>query len=108
MSLSINILRGAEQDLNDLKKYLLREFSVGAWQNSYQLIKQGLAQISSFPESGSIPPELEHLGFSNYKQIIVGKNRIIYELNNAAIYVHIICDVRRDMPTLLNKRLFLS
>lgn len=32
-------------------------------------------------------------------------NRILYEIGDTIIYIHIICDIRRDMRTLLSRRL---
>jgi len=45
------------------------------------------------------------LGLQQYRQVISGMSRIIYELRDEVIYIHIVCDTRRDMRTLLSRRL---
>ena len=57
---------------------------------------------------GTIPPELEKLGLVQYRQILSGKNRIIYELRQNLIYIHIIADTRKEFRSLLMNRLLAS
>jgi len=37
-------------------------------------------------------------------KLLVGMNRIIYEVRDETLYIHIICDARRDLRTLLLRR----
>jgi hypothetical protein len=34
-----------------------------------------------------------------------GQNRVIYTRRDDTIYIHVVTDMRRDLPTLLKKRL---
>ncbi|MNL18597.1 hypothetical protein D3C87_1397480 [compost metagenome] len=61
--------------------------------------------IQAFPEGGAIPDELADLGLRQYRQVISGMNRILYEVRADVLYIHIVCDTRRDMRTLLSRRL---
>ena len=45
------------------------------------------------------------LNLSQYRQVVSGLNRIIYEVRQDTIYIHIIVDSRRDMNALLTRRL---
>lgn len=105
MTHKIIFLRQAELDLIELKKYILEHFSYKIWQISYNNIKKTIHSIALFPERGSIPSEMTKLNLNRYRQAISGKNRIIYEIGSQIIYIHIICDTRKDMMSLLVKRL---
>ena len=103
--MKVYFLAGAEQDLKDLRRYILRTFGETAWADSYQKIKASIHLLQAAPHSGSIPDELADLQPGRYRQIISGLNRILYEIRGEAIYIHIVCDSRRDMQTLLAQRL---
>jgi toxin ParE1/3/4 len=98
----VHILAGAEEDL---RRYILRAFGEAAWSESYLKIKQSVRALQDSPEIGSIPDELIDLHFDHYRQIVSGMNRIFYEIREDSLYIHIICDGRRDMRSLLMRRL---
>ncbi|MDI1254093.1 type II toxin-antitoxin system RelE/ParE family toxin [Thermomonas sp.] len=99
------ILQGAEADLRDLRHYLRRSFGAAAWQNSYRAIKRAVECIPTHPQAGKLPDELTALNLVQYGQVLAGMNRIIYEIRGETAYVHIVCDVRRDLQALLLRRL---
>lgn len=105
MKLQVVFLHSAECDLKELRSYILKRFGQKIWQESYSQIKNSVATLSQFPESGSIPDELDNLGLLQYRQVVAGMNRIIYETRNNIIYIHIVCDTRRDLRSLLMTRL---
>ena len=108
MPYNIVLLHQAEHDLIELKKYITENFSSTIWQTSYKNIKKSIRALQLLPDSGGIPIELHDLNLTQYRQIISGKNRIIYELKETMIYIHIICDVRQDLVDVLFKRLLRS
>ena len=61
--------------------------------------------IADHPRAGRIPPELESLNISQYRQVLSGMNRVIYELRDDTAYIHVACDTRRDLQGLLMKRI---
>lgn len=103
--MKVHFLPGAEEDLRDLRRYILRAFGNLTWQESYQKIKESVRLLRETPEIGSVPEELIDLQFDHYRQLVSGRNRILYEIRADAIYIHIICDDRRDMRSLLGRRL---
>lgn len=105
MSLRVVFLKSAEQDLRELRTYLIRNFGKDAWQASYTGIKGAVSAIRDFPLSGNVPEELEKLNLTQYRQVLSGMNRIIYEVRQETIYIHIVCDTRKDMKTQLARRL---
>lgn len=105
MSLKVVILESAEHDLKELRAYIVKNFSLEIWQNTYDNLKAYVRNLQEFPQVGSIPDEIEKLNLSQYRQILSGMNRIIYEVRQETIYIHIIVDARRDMKSLLTRRL---
>ena len=105
MSIKVVILESAEHDLTELRRYIVKNFSLKIWQNTYDKIKEVIRNLKTFPYTGSIPEELEKLNLSQYRQVISGMNRIIYEVRQDTLYIHIIVDGRRDMASLLTRRL---
>jgi hypothetical protein len=45
------------------------------------------------------------LNLSEYRQVLCGMNRIIYEIRQDVVFIHAVVDVRRDMVSLLTRRL---
>jgi len=108
VSIQVVLLKSAEQYLKQLKSYMIKQFGFTTWQASYQKIQESIHFIQTFPQSGKIPEELEKLNLYQYRQVISGINRIIYEIRQQTIYIHIICDTRKDMNALLMQRLLHS
>ncbi|RIZ65338.1 MAG: type II toxin-antitoxin system RelE/ParE family toxin [Methylococcales bacterium] len=105
MTVKVVILESAEQDLKELKAYLSKHFSLTTWQETFGKLKKSIRVLNDYPYSGTIPEEFERLNISQYRQIISGMNRIIYEVRQDILYIHIIVDARRDLKALLIRRL---
>ncbi|AMP17162.1 type II toxin-antitoxin system RelE/ParE family toxin [Collimonas pratensis] len=105
MSFQVVFLHSAEQDLKELKSYVIRNFGKNTWQHSYDKLKEAVNNLQKFPLEGKIPDEIQRLNLSQYRQVISGMNRIIYEIRQETIFIHIVCDTRKDMRTLLTTRL---
>ena len=103
--MKVVILDSAEQDLKDLRGYIVREFSRDTWLKTFDKIKTSIRNLAKFPLLGAIPPELEALHLGQYRRILSGKNRIIYEPRSDTVYIHMVVDARRDMKSLLMQRL---
>lgn len=105
MGFRVVILDSAEQDLKALRAYILKHFSVDTWKVSYAKIKEAIRNLQKFLQSsGSIPEEIERLNLTQYRQVIAGMNKVIYEVRQDVIYIHIVVDARRDMKSLLTRR----
>ncbi|MNL40663.1 Plasmid stabilization system protein [compost metagenome] len=105
MSLKVVILQSAETDLKELRAYLVKQFSTQTWQTTYASLKTAIRHLGLQPYSGSIPEEIEKLNLSQYRQVLSGMNRVIYEVREQTVYIHIIADSRKSLPALLMKRL---
>lgn len=60
----------------------------------------------SLADSGTYPNELLAIGLREYREIYFKPYRIIYRINSLSVYVMVIADSRRDMQSLLERRLF--
>lgn len=105
MGFRVVILDSAERDLKELRAYIVKNFSDDTWRDSYTRIKETIRSLQKFPQAGSIPDEIEKLNLTQYRQVLAGMNRVIYEVRQEIIYIHIVVDARRDMNTLLTRRL---
>jgi len=105
MHYKVVFLHQAKLDLQYLKNYILKNFTLDTWKTSYKKIKDAVNTLKTFPEAGSIPSELEDLNLNQYRQVIADLNRIIYEIRQNIIYIHIVCDSRKEMKSLLTRRL---
>jgi toxin ParE1/3/4 len=108
MTLSVVVLRSSEEDLKMLKRYLVSNFGAETWRASYGQIKDAIASIRAFPSQGRIPDELANINLSQYREVVAGMNRLIYDVHGDTIHVHIVCDTRRDLKSLLMRRLMLA
>jgi plasmid stabilization system protein ParE len=105
MSLKLVFLQSAEQDLKELRGYIIKQFGKEVWQDSYSKIKASVGVIQTYPLGGSVPEEFERLPLTQYRQVISGMNRIIYEVRQDTVYIHLICDSRKEMAALLTRRM---
>jgi toxin ParE1/3/4 len=105
MSFKIIILESAEHDLKELRSYIVKNFSQETWQTTFERIKEAIRNLKTFPYAGSIPEEFEKINLSQYRQVISGMNRIIYEVRQDSVYIHLIADTRRDLKAMLTRRL---
>ena len=103
--MKVVVLDSAEQDLKELRSYVVRNFSQTTWLKTYSKLKESIRNLATFPLLGAVPPELETLNLNQYRQIISGMNRVIYEPRTDAVYIYMIVDTRRDLETLLMQRL---
>jgi len=63
---------------------------------------EGLAQ---FPERGSYPKELVALGIKDYRQTSFKPYRVIYRVLSSQVVIYLNVDGRRDMQSVLARRL---
>lgn len=95
----------AETDLEDLFDYIALHDSSTAANRVLDRIEKRLASLCSMPERGSHPKELLALGIRDYRQIFFTPYRLIYRVIDSRVYVYLIVDGRREMQSLLARRL---
>lgn len=95
----------ASNDLSDINDYYLTEVSDAIAARIIDRLEQAVNSLENMPDRGSIPKELLNIGIRQYRQIIQNPYRIIYEPFEKKVIVHAILDGRRDMQTLLSRRM---
>ena len=99
------LTEGAEQDLEAIHDYIA-EFDCIA--NANDVLDEVMGMVGSpsrFPERGSYPRELVGLGIKEYRQIFFKPYRVIYRVTGSQVIIYLIADGRRDMQTVLARRL---
>ena len=99
------ITAGAERDLESIYDYIA-EFDCKA-NADYVLdrLLEIVESLSAFPERGAYPRELVALGIRDYRQTAFKPYRVIYRVMGRKVYIYVIADGRRDMQSLLARRL---
>lgn len=102
---AVLLTAGAEQDLESIYDYIAAFDTPTSADYVLDSLLKTAESLSSLPQRGSYPQELLALGIKEYRQIFFKPYRIIYRVIDQRAYVHVIADGRRDMPSLLTRRL---
>ncbi len=95
----------AAGDLEELHDYVLLHDAPGKAEHLLKRIEKTFGSLSEYPERGVYAKELLALGIREYREIFLKPYRVIYQVIGDAVYVLLIADGRRDMQTLLQRRL---
>jgi len=95
----------AEHDLEDLHTYIATYDSLQNADHVLDRLIEIAENLSTDPERGSVPKELRSLGIQEYRQVFFKPYRLIYRVVDARVIVYLIVDGRRDMQSLLARRL---
>ncbi|MDZ4372275.1 MAG: type II toxin-antitoxin system RelE/ParE family toxin [Phenylobacterium sp.] len=96
----------AEQDLIDIFEHVRQAASDRAAGASLDDLLTSVSTLELHPARGAVPSELAPLGIADYRQIRVGRYRLIYRIFDRSVVVMVVADSRRDMQSLLERRLF--
>jgi len=105
MPLAVLLTNDAAHDLNELYNYIAVHDSPRKAGYVLEQIEKTFSTLSEFPERGVYPKELLKLGIRGYREIFFKPYRIIYRVMDKNVYVLLIVDGRRDMQSLLQRRL---
>ena len=106
MSFKVFLTHDAARDLEELYDYISNHDAPGKAERVLERIEKAFASLSESPERGSFPQELLVLGIRNYREVFFKPYRIIYQVSGKSVHVLLVVDGRRDMQTLLQRRLF--
>ena len=102
----IFILQEAEDDIFELYKYILENDSQESASYVYEQLRDTINSLEEYPERGHYPPELERIGVTGFLEIHFKPYRIIYEIDGRQVFIHAVLDGRRDIQSLLERRMF--
>ncbi len=101
----VSVTGGARRDLREIHRYLREHESPDAADDWLRRLAAAAGSLESTPERGSVPKELKGLGIREYRQVMVGPYRVIYRVVDDAVFIMVVADGRRDMMSLLMRRL---
>ena len=105
MRYKVLLTAGAESDLEDLHSYIAEYDSPNSADYVLDRLMEVAESLATFPERGSHPQELLALGIREYRQSFFKPYRVIYRVIGKRVIIYVIADGRRDMQSLLSRRL---
>lgn len=108
MIYEVLLTAGAENDLEVLYDYIAGYDSSASADHVLDQLLKVATSLASFPERGAHPKELLALGIREYRQTFFKPYRVIYRIVGGRVYIYLIVDGRRDMQTLLARRLLVG
>ena len=99
------LTEGAEQDLEAIHDHISDFDCVANANHVLDELLDVVASLSKFPERGSYPKELVGLGIKEYRQTFFKPYRVIYRITGSQVIIYLIADGRRDMQSVLARRL---
>jgi toxin ParE1/3/4 len=99
------LTHGSEQDLEAIYDYIAEFDSVGSARHVLDQLMKVAAGLAQFPERGSYPKELLALGIKVYRQTFFKPYRVIYRVVGNRVSIVLIVDGRRNMQSVLARRL---
>lgn len=101
----VHLTEGAERDLEAIYDYVAESESPARAEQLLRRLLATMARLASFPERGPWPKELLSLGIREYRQTFFKPYRVIYRVIGKRVFIYLIVDGRRDMQSLLARRL---
>jgi toxin ParE1/3/4 len=99
------LTQGAEQDLESIHDYISEFDSVAKANHVLERLMEVVEALAQYPERGSYPKELVALGTREYRQTSFKPYRVIYRVVGGRVVIYLIVDGRRDMQSVLVRRL---
>ena len=97
MTHEVLLTEDASRDLAEIVEYIAAHDSPAQAHHVLDRIEAVLQGLTSFPERGVYPGELLGLGIREYREVFFKPYRVVYR--------YLIADGRRDMQSLLARRL---
>jgi toxin ParE1/3/4 len=105
MRFAVLLSAAAEYDLEDIYRYIAEKDGTANAERVLAGIEAACSRLVTFPNRGNIPKELSLLGIPEYREVHFKPYRVIYRVMQKTGVVYCVLDGRRDMPSLLQRRL---
>lgn len=105
MRYEVLITQGAERDLEDLYDHIAEFDSPEKADYVLSRLLEVAERLATFPDRGPHPRELQALGIREYRQTFFKPYRLIYRVIGKQVFIYLVADGRRDMQSLLSRRL---
>lgn len=105
MSFQVFLTDDASRDMEELYHYIDLTDAPGKADYVLDQLEGAFSTLTENPERGVYPKEVLAVGLREYREIFFKPYRIIYRVTGEKVYVMVILDGRRDMQSLLQRRL---
>ena len=105
MPFLVQLTDDAARDLEELCDYIVHHDTPRSADLVLDQIERAICTLTEFPQRGAYPKALLRFGVREFREILFKPYRIIYRVKGSDVYVLVIADGRRDMHTLLQRRL---
>jgi toxin ParE1/3/4 len=105
MRYEVTLTENANFDLEEIYNYIAIYDAPSKADYELDGMEDVIKSLVTFPERGSYPGELLDLGIREYRQTFFKPYRVIYRIIGSIVYVQLISDGRREMVSLLARRL---
>jgi toxin ParE1/3/4 len=105
MRFEVVLTEDAERDLEDIVTHIATHDSPRNAEHVLNRILEIAKNLSETPTRGSQPKELCGLGDQDYRQVFFKPYRLIYRIVEGRVAIYLIADGRRDVQSLLARRL---
>ena len=105
MSLPIRITSAAWRDLEEICLWITEHDSPEKAGYVLDRLSETAEKIAMMPRRGSRPDELPRGTEAEFRQVFFKPYRVIYEVQSGEIVIHLIADGRRNLQSLLLRRL---
>jgi toxin ParE1/3/4 len=105
MFYEVSLTQDAGRDLEEIYLYIAEHDSRASADHVLDRLVKATEALRTSPDRGSFVNELRSLGISEYRQIFFKPYRLIYRLHAKRVIVYVVADGRRDMESLLARRL---
>ncbi len=101
----VRLTADAVRDLEEIVDWIARHDGPERAQHVLDRIRAAVDALKRLPERGAHPAELVALGIREYRETFFKPYRIVYHVDGARVFISLIADGRRDMQSLLARRL---
>lgn len=105
MPFAVLLTNDAARDLDEINDYIALHDAPQKEDDVLEQIEKAFSRLSESPERGAYLKELLSMGIREYRKVFFKPYRIIYRIMSNNVYVLLIVDGRRDMQSLLQRRL---
>jgi toxin ParE1/3/4 len=108
MRFDVVLSADAERDIEDIHRYIAEHDGIANADRVLAGIEDACRGLATLSQRGNVPKELLPLGISEYREVHFKPYRVIYRIGGRRVVVYSVLDGRRDMQSLLTRRLLRS
>jgi toxin ParE1/3/4 len=105
MLYEVSLTKDAERDLEEIYLHIAEHDSPARAEHVLDRLVKATEALRTSPDRGTYVNELRSLGIAEYRQIFFKPYRLIYRVHSNQVIVYVVTDGRRDMGSLLARRL---